>query len=128
MKWPTPVSLVLALGLSGGSVHAQEFEFPASAEPVSAQALQHVLAEHVFILRVVSGDVRYEFKGDYFYVDVPSTGGRAHGKWRTEDGRLCIEFMTGRATSGCAEVRARGTELWLKRITDGEVGKLTLRP
>jgi hypothetical protein len=62
---------------------------------------------------------RYEFRGPYLYVDF-STGGRDNGRWRTEDGRLCVDFR-GSFPSGCAEVRLHEGKPVFRRAVTGEL-------
>lgn len=125
--------IVLASLLSG-YVHAQSTlpssEFPATTGPVTAQALREALADRSFEMRLASGDdARYEFKGNYLYVNFSTMGRRMQmsGTWRTEDSNLCIEYPNRQGFSGCNEVRADGATLWLKRIANGEVVQLMPR-
>lgn len=63
----------------------------------------------------IVGDKRLR---DTYFFNV-STGQRDNSTWRTEDGRVCLEFR--KLPFGCTEFRIIGDALYLKRISTGEM-------
>lgn len=127
--------LLLAAALCGIAAHAQQvgptteaarIEFPSDAEELSAAALDERLRGNAFTTSLPDGiSWRLDYKSSgYVFVDV-SNGARDTGKWRTEDGKVCVEYRA-RFPSGCSEMRGgpAGT-LYLKRNSTGEI--VTLR-
>lgn len=99
-------------------------EFPPEAEPIVAQALKSHLAGRVFKARLYDHTGwRLQFKGDFIFVNI-SSGASDSGRWRTEDGRLCVDYQ--RFPSGCSDIRASDSRIYLKRASTGEV--VTLIP
>ncbi len=62
---------------------------------------------------------RLQFNGNgYAFINL-GNGASDKGRWRIEDGRLCIDW--DRFNSGCSEVRLQNETIYLKRGTTGEV-------
>lgn len=103
---------------------AKPAEFPAGATVPTAAELSGTLANKVWQAQFANGQkARYQFKGDYLYVDL-SSGASDTGKWSVEDGRLCAEFR--RFNSGCSDVRMQEGKVWFKRASNGEIVGLTV--
>lgn len=110
------------------AVHAQNpapgtfpTAFPPDAQTPEAGVLAERLRGQVFTARLANGTgwrMEYQSSG-YMFADI-SNGARDNGKWRTEDGRVCVDYV-GRFPSGCAELRLSGDTLYLKSRTTGEV-------
>lgn len=121
--------LVLPILLAVCSAHAQQngqmmTEFPTGATNNDSKAIHAAFADKVLFATYANGmKVRFEFKGDFVYVDV-SSGARGHAKWRIDDAKLCTEFISGRFPNGCSESRLEGETIWVKRFANGEVVKL----
>lgn len=95
-------------------------EFPSGARTPAAPELAEKLGEKVWKAQFANGSTgRYEFRGQYVYVDL-SSGARDNGRWRTEDGRLCVEFR-GRFASGCSDVVLHEGRPVFRRATTGEL-------
>lgn len=95
--------------------------FPPDAKAPEASALAERLRGQVFTAKLTNGTgLRLEYQSSgYAFADI-SNGARDNGKWRTEDGRVCVEYV-GRFPSGCAEVRVSGDTLYYKSYVTGEV-------
>lgn len=89
-------------------------EFPAGTQTPDAKTLAERLAGRVFTVNAPNGlGWRLDIKtSGYVFVDL-SNGGRDNGAWRTEDGKLCVEYR-GRFPSGCTEVRLMGDGVLVK--------------
>lgn len=99
-------------------------EFPPEAQPIVAQALKDRLSGRVFKARLHDHTGwRLQFKGDFVFVNI-SSGASDSGRWRTEDGRLCVDYQ--RFPSGCSDIRASDSRLFLQRASTGEVVALNL--
>lgn len=98
-----------------------EQEFPADAQVLSASELDARLRGKVYTATLASG---VGWRGDYKasgYVFANTTNGVSDtGKWRTEDGKVCVEYR-GRMRSACNEVRAIGQALYVKNSAMGVV-------
>ena len=94
--------------------------FPATAQTPTADELSAHLGGKVFKGRTSANQGwRLEFKtSGYVYANV-STGAYDHGNWRSEDGKLCVEYRRF-FPSGCAEVRIAPQTLYYLRST-GEI-------
>ena len=95
-------------------------EFPADASPAAAGSLRALLAGNVFHVRPADGSswrIDYRTNG-YAFLDTGS-GFRDSGVWRVEDGRLCTDWH--KASSGCSEARLKGSSIYIKRASNGEV-------
>ena len=96
-------------------------DFPADAQPLSATEMDARLRGKVYTATLANG---MGWRGDYKasgYVFVNTTsGGSDTGKWRTEDGKVCVEYR-GRMRSGCTEVRGGAQVLYAKSSTTGVV-------
>ncbi len=94
--------------------------FPATAQTPTAAELSAHLGGKVFKGRTSANQGwRLEFKtSGYVYANV-SSGAYDHGNWRSEDGKLCVEYRRF-FPSGCAEVRIAPQTLYYLRST-GEI-------
>jgi len=105
----------------GQTLNALPIDFPDGAQSPTAAQLAEQLGGRVFTAKLFDGvtwRMEYQSSG-YLFLNV-STGQRDSATWRTEDGRVCLEFR-GRFPSGCTEFRMRGDTLYLKRSSTGEV-------
>ena len=95
-------------------------EFPADAQPVSAEALRQRVSGKVFKIKYSDGtSLRLEYKNSgYAFIDT-SRGFRDTGKWRVEGEKLCIDWQ--KIPGGCSDVRMKGDVIHLKRVSNGEV-------
>lgn len=94
-------------------------EFPPEAQPILAQALKDRLHGRVFKARLHDrSGWRLQFKGDFVFVNI-SSGASDTGRWRTEDGRLCVDYQ--RFPSGCSDIRASDSMIFLQRASTREV-------
>ena len=121
-----PAAAVAALWLCAAPLHAlaqvsAEQDFPADAQTLSASELDTRLRGKVYTATLASG---VGWRGDYKasgYVFANTTNGVSDtGKWRTEDGKVCVEYR-GRMRSACNEVRAIGQALYVKNSAMGVV-------
>lgn len=98
-----------------------EQDFPADAQLLSASELDARLRGKNYAAKLANGmDWRGQYKDSgYVFVNI-SSGLNDSGKWRTEDGKICVEYR-GRLTSGCSEVRAVGPALHAKNTTTGVI-------
>lgn len=105
----------------GQTAVAVPVDFPAGAQAPNAAQLAERLGGQVFTAKLANGVTwRMDYKSSgYVFVDV-GTGQRDTAKWRTEDGRVCLEFR-GAFPSGCADYRISDDTLYLKRSSTGEV-------
>ena len=130
LNFPSLKGSLLPIFLAACSAQAQQSgqmvtEFPPGATNTDNKALHAAFADKVLFATYANGiKVRYEFKGEFVYVDV-SSGARGHGKWRIDDAKLCTEFISGRFSNGCSESRLDGDTIWVKRFANGEVVKVT---
>jgi hypothetical protein len=106
---PTPVAAAAVTSAS-----AAPSEFPADAQPLSADGVARKVSGKTFDVQLQNGSkwrLEYESNGYLFF---NASGGFAtSGPWRAEDGRIC-SHMRGAAAS-CNEVREQGQRLYLKR-------------
>lgn len=101
--------------------NAVPMDYPAGAQAPNAGQLAERLGGQLFTAKLANGvtwRMDYQSSG-YLFVNV-STGQRDTAKWRTEDGRVCLEFR-GAFPSGCTDYRISGDTLYLKRNSTGEV-------
>jgi hypothetical protein len=93
---------------------ATSADFPADAQPLSADAVTRKVAGKTFDTQLRDGTrVRLEYKSNG-YLFINAAGGYANsGPWRAEDGRICSQ-MKGAAAS-CNEVREQGQRLFVRR-------------
>ena len=112
--------LCLALSLLV-SLSSQAQDFPDNSAPANTAELTSRLTGKLFTVQLKNGvSWRLEFNNNgYFFVDT-STGGKATGTWRAEDGRLCSHVKGGDAQ--CNEARLHDGFLYIRRA-DGEVIK-----
>ena len=89
-------------------------EFPAEAQALDAKALAERLGGKVFKANGPNGlGWRLDIKtSGFLFLDL-SNGLRDDGPWRTEDGKLCVNYR-GRVPAGCNEVRLEGSSVLLK--------------
>ena len=106
---------------SSQTTNAVPMDYPAGAQAPNAGQLAERLGGQVFTAKLANGVTwRLDYKSSgYLFVDV-STGQRDTAKWRTEDGRVCLEFR-GPFPSGCTDYRISGDTVYLKRSSTGEV-------
>ncbi len=107
---PAPATVPAPNGAAG----ALGADFPADAQPLSADALARRVSGKTFDVQLQNGiRWRLDYKANgYLFVNV-STGQATSGPWRAEDGRLC-SHMRG-ASASCNEVREQGQRLYVKR-------------
>jgi len=100
-------------------------DFPVGAQTPDAKALAERLGGQVFTVKTANGlGWRLDIKtSGHIFVDI-SNGARDNGPWRTEDGKICVEYR-GRLPSGCNEVRLLSAHL-LPQTRAGEI--VTLVP
>jgi hypothetical protein len=107
--------------------HAQTLElggFPEAATTISPEALAAAVTGKAFSVKPAQGSTwRWQFNANgYHYINVGSFSDS--GKWSIKESSLCSE---GRQIKfSCNEVRAVGTDLYLKRDS-GEVVKLVVQ-
>lgn len=96
-------------------------DFPADAQVLSASELDARLRGKVYTATLFNGiGWRADYKASgYVFVNTTS-GGSDTGKWRTEDGRVCVEYR-GRMRSGCTEIRGGAQALYAKSSSTGVV-------
>lgn len=101
-------------------------EFPSGAVEMPPDDLKARLADKVFrVTRADGNHWRIQFK-DNGYVFINTSSGLADdGRWRVEGSKLCSDVRRG--TSGCAEVRVVGEQLYLKRSVNGEIVRYELQ-
>lgn len=130
LPWPHAIA-VLLLG-SVNAVSAQTApavpnfptEFPADSVALAPQELQPRLDGKVYTAELVNGTGwRLDYRGQYMFVNV-STGASDKGRWRVEGSQVCAKYE--RFPSGCVEMRASATRLYLKRSSTGDVVALDL--
>lgn len=96
-------------------------DFPPEAQQLSASELDARLRGKVYTATLANG---VGWRGDYKssgYVFVNTTsGGSDTGTWRTEDGKVCVEYR-GRMRSGCTEIRGGAQALYAKSGATGMV-------
>jgi len=110
-------TLALALAVTGLPLRAQTFDEAAAAP--AANEIKTILAGNVFNVNIADGTSwRLQFnKNGYYYINT-STGYPDDGKWRTEDGKLCVEPR--RTAAACNEARVSQGLLVIKRLS-GEI-------
>ena len=110
-------SLTLASQAQTGAPATPPPMFPATAHTPTAAELSAHLAGKVFKGQTSAGQGwRLEFKtSGYVYINI-STGAYDYGNWRSEDGKLCVEYQRV-IPSGCAEVRIAPQTLYTLRST-----------
>lgn len=122
----TSATAVAALWLGTGAwpAHAQasaEADFPADAQVLSASELDARLRGKVYSATLANGvGWRADYKSSGYVFVNTTNGGRDSGKWRTEDGKVCVEYR-GPMLPGCTEVRAVAQALYFKNRTTGEI-------
>ena len=119
--------LIAALALATATTVAQAQapaappDFPADAQPLTADALRQRLSGKVFSAKPAAGAawrLQYQASG-YFYINAGSYSDG--GNWRVEGSQLCSEPQKSKA--GCNEMRLAGESLYMKRDS-GEIIKL----
>ena len=94
--------------------------FPATAQTPSAAELSTHLGGNVFKGKTAAGQGwRLDFRASGHVFADTSTGARDSGTWRSEDGKVCLEYR-GHFPSGCGEVRIAPQTLYYLRGT-GEI-------
>lgn len=112
-------SLLLALLLSFTSSHSLAQTFEETAPPPSADEIHKILAGNLFSVSLADGSSwRLEFnRNGYFFINTTS-GHVDSGKWRTEDGKLCVEPR--KTPAACNDARVNQGLLTVKRLS-GEI-------
>jgi outer membrane protease len=120
MKLP-PFALCVAFASAAVPAQTQlPVDFPANAVSISADVLKVRLADRVFGAKMTDGkDWRWEWKANGDIVLNISTSYSDTGKWRTEDGKVCV-VMT-KSGPACSDMRLVGDVLYMKRASNGEV-------
>mgnify|MGYP003603255007 FL=1 len=116
-----PLALIATLGCTATLALAQSpapttfpTEFPAEAQAPEAKALAARLGDRVFKAAGPNGlGWRLDIKNSGFLFLDLSNGLRDDGPWRTEDGKLCVNYR-GRIPAGCNEGRLVGDTVLLK--------------
>lgn len=121
-----PILLLVALPIWAHAQTPPPSEFPGDVTTPTADALSAHLADKRYDAQPANGPAwRLELKaGGFAFLDL-ANGNGDKGTWRTEDGRLCIEWRRIR-NSGCSEARLKGDTVYLKR-SSGEVVALVPR-
>jgi hypothetical protein len=101
-------------------------EFPPGAVEMPPDDLKARLADKVFrVTRADGNHWRIQFK-DNGYVFINTNNGFADdGRWRVEGSKLCSDVRRG--TSGCADARLVGEQIYLKRSVNGEIVRYELQ-
>ena len=93
-------------------------DWPASAQPLTADMLRQRLVGKTFVAKSLTGpEVRTEYQETFAYINVGETNDS--GKWRTEGSAVCNEWK--RLRPACSEIRAVGDALYVKRANNGEI-------
>jgi hypothetical protein len=130
MKLITYLALSGSCALAAGCATQPEVPkaFPPEASALSAVALQDRLSGRAFTVRLArGGSADLDYGADGRYRIRLSSGESDQGRWRTEEGRVCVTYE-GRFPSGCSEMRATADRLYTKRGSTGEVLVLAPRP
>ena len=99
-------------------------DWPADAQPLSADALRQRLVGKTFIARsLTSPEIRTEYQESFAYINIGET--RDSGKWKTEGSTVCNEWRKIRPA--CSEMRAVGDALYVKRANNGEIMQMLPR-
>jgi hypothetical protein len=114
------LSLFTAATVAQAQAPATPPDFPADAQPLTAEALQQRLSGKVFSVKTAAGAPwRMQFQGSGFYfINVGAYSD--NGKWRTDASRLCTEPQ--KRPAACNDMRSAGDALYLKRDS-GEIVK-----
>ena len=101
--------------------------FPANAQTLSPQALQERLAGKQFTSRYANGmTATMNYGADQTIQMDLSSGLSARGSWRVNGTQVCFQFQA--APSGCSEVRATASLVYMLRYTSPEVIALQALP
>ena len=115
------------LGLFSSLAQAQvQTDFPPETRIPDAAAIRQQLADRSFEVKLADGSSwRIEFKSSgYMFLDT-SKGVRDSGTWRSEDGQWCFDMQ--KFGKGCNTTREKDSQLYFKRISNGEVVGLVPR-
>ena len=124
--------IVLLTTATAGMVYAQSpaaagvlTEFPADTQPLNRKTIEERLSGQVYTGTNAAGiQWRAEYKDSgYVFLNI-ANGARDSGTWRSEEGRVCIEYR-GTFPSGCSELRANSEALYAKR--DNATAVLVMR-
>ena len=100
-------------------------EFPAGAQPLTAEALQQRLSGKEFQVPLADGSWwRLQFLSGGNWAITTNRGHKNDGTWRVDGSQMCSEPKKARAS--CNEMRLLGDTLYLKRDS-GEVVKFDPR-
>ena len=112
-------SPLVALLLVLTSTHSLAQTFEEAAPPPSADEVRKILSGNVFSVSIADGSTwRVDFNKNGYYFFNASGGYSDSGKWRTEDGKLCVEPR--KTPAACNDARVNQGFLVLKRLT-GEI-------
>lgn len=97
-------------------------DFPADAQVLSASELDARLRDRVYTAQLANG---MRWRGDYkasgYVFFNLGNDGKANGAWRTEDGKVCVDYR-GPARTSCTEMRSGAQQvLYAKSATTGQV-------
>lgn len=105
-------------GLAWGQHNAATF--PTEAQTLSPQALQERLAGKRFTTRYANGmTATMSYGADQAIQMDLSSGLSARGRWRVDGSQVCFQFQS--VPSGCSEVRATASLVYMLRYTSPEV-------
>lgn len=97
-------------------------DFPADAQPLAADALRAAIAGKRFAATPAQGpSMRVEYKTNGWVFAETTTGFRDTGTWRVEGSSVCATWQRNPAGSGCGEVRLKGEQLYVRRVSNNEV-------
>lgn len=98
-------------------------EFPAGAKVPSAAELRALLQGKSYYSSSANGTtVRADYSANSDGVTIFSGGRADNGKWRVEDGKICLQMTS--FPSSCSEIRLVGQDVYLKR-SNGDVVRAT---
>ena len=99
-------------------------DFPAGARAPSAAELSAMLRGKSYHSVAANGStVRADYAANSDGVTLNSGGLTDNGKWRVEDGRLCLQMTN--FPSSCSDIRLVGQDIYLKRA-NGDVVRATV--
>lgn len=119
------VSLLLLVPIVAFAQDGMRTEFPNEALAPNADSLRERLADKAFDVKPFAGaSWRLEYMSNGYAFLNTSNGYSDKGRWRVEDGKLCVEWV--KLSSGCNEARVAGDSVLIKR-NSGEVVTLVGR-
>lgn len=126
MRNPTLVTVLCLAGIAAQAQTTPNGEFPPDVTTPDAAAIQQALAGRSFnVVPAQGASFRLQFQsGGYVYLNT-DRGFQDSGTWRAEDGQWCFEFQ--RSGKGCNPTRTKDQQLYIKRVSNGEVVALVPR-